>query len=54
MQAAKNIKKFHEAQQQDISVIETMPGVVCWRKSIAIDAVGLYIPAARRLCFQRS
>jgi histidinol dehydrogenase len=44
LQAAKNIKKFHEAQQQDIQVIETMPGVECWRKSIAIDAVGLYIP----------
>ena len=44
IQAAKNIRKFHEAQQQEITVVETMPGVVCWRKSIAIDAVGLYIP----------
>jgi histidinol dehydrogenase len=44
IQAAKNIRKFHETQQQDIAVVETMPGVVCWRKSIAIDAVGLYIP----------
>ena len=44
IQAAKNIRKFHETQQQDITVVETMPGVVCWRKSIAIDAVGLYIP----------
>lgn len=44
IQAAKNIRKFHETQQQDIVVVETMPGVVCWRKSIAIDAVGLYIP----------
>ena len=24
--------------------IETMPGVVCWRKSVAIERVGLYIP----------
>lgn len=44
IQAAKNIKKFHEAQSQDIMVVETMPGVECWRKSIAIDSVGLYIP----------
>jgi histidinol dehydrogenase len=44
IQAAKNIKKFHEAQIQDIKYIETMPGVECWRKSIAIDTVGLYIP----------
>jgi histidinol dehydrogenase len=44
IQAAKNIQKFHEAQRQDIMVVETMPGVECWRKSIAIDSVGLYIP----------
>ncbi len=44
IQASKNIKKFHEAQRQDIMVVETMPGVECWRKSIAIDSVGLYIP----------
>jgi histidinol dehydrogenase len=25
-------------------VVETMPGVSCWRKSVAIDKVGLYIP----------
>ena len=24
--------------------VETMPGVVCWRKSVAIEKVGLYIP----------
>ena len=44
LQAAKNIKKFHETQIADITVVETMPGVTCWRKSIAIDSVGLYIP----------
>ncbi|MGL6268310.1 MAG: histidinol dehydrogenase, partial [Chitinophagaceae bacterium] len=42
--AAKNIHKFHETQSQDTRVVETMPGVECWRKSIAIDSVGLYIP----------
>jgi histidinol dehydrogenase len=43
-QAANNIKKFHEKQQQAIEVVETMPGVRCWRKSVGIEKVGLYIP----------
>ncbi len=42
--AAKNIKCFHEAQVSEAIKIETMPGVYCWRKSIGIDKVGLYIP----------
>jgi len=43
-QAADNIDKFHRAQiPQDIQV-ETMPGVNCWQKSVAIEKVGLYIP----------
>lgn len=40
----KNVSAFHAAQKQPVQEIETMPGVVCWRKSIAIDKVGLYIP----------
>lgn len=40
----KNVHTFHAAQQQPIEKIETMPGVVCWRKSVAIEKVGLYIP----------
>jgi histidinol dehydrogenase len=43
-QAAKNITKFHNAQKQPVKVIETMPGVACWRKSVGIQKVGLYIP----------
>ena len=43
-QAAKNIQTFHEAQKEPVQVIETMPGVKCWRKSVGIDKVGLYIP----------
>ena len=39
-----NIFKFHEAQKQPIEVIETMPGVSCWRKSVGIQKVGLYVP----------
>ncbi len=42
--AIKNVSTFHAAQQQPVVKIETMPGVVCWRKSVAIDKVGLYIP----------
>lgn len=42
--AIKNVTTFHSAQQQPVEKIETMPGVVCWRKSVAIDKVGLYIP----------
>lgn len=40
----KNVSAFHAAQQQPVQKIETMPGVVCWRKPVAIDKVGLYIP----------
>lgn len=42
--AYKNIYKFHEAQLQKSEKIETTTGVFCWRKSIGIDTVGLYIP----------
>ena len=42
--AAKNIRCFHEAQVSETIKIETMPGVRCWRKSVGIDKVGLYIP----------
>jgi histidinol dehydrogenase len=42
--AAANITAFHKAQLQPIEKIETMPGVVCWRKSVGIERVGLYIP----------
>ncbi|WP_288073192.1 histidinol dehydrogenase [Hydrotalea sp.] len=42
--AANNITLFHEKQLQPVEKIETMPGVVCWRKSVPIDKVGLYIP----------
>jgi len=45
IQAAKNnIFRFHKTQLQLPEPIETMPGVTCWRKSVAIDKVGLYIP----------
>jgi histidinol dehydrogenase len=43
-QAYDNIYKFHLAQKTTEDVIETMPGVTCWRKSVGIDKVGIYIP----------
>lgn len=44
MRAAENITAFHESQKESINEIETFPGVTCWRKSVGIDKVGLYIP----------
>jgi histidinol dehydrogenase len=43
-QAKLNIEKFHRLQIKPEEPIETMPGVTCWRKSVAIEKVGLYIP----------
>jgi len=42
--AQNNIEKFHSSQIQQEQVIETSPGVRCWRKSTPIDKVGLYVP----------
>lgn len=42
--AKANIEKFHTAQKEEVKQIETIEGVICWRKSIAIQKVGLYIP----------
>ena len=42
--AANNIRVFHKKQIGKVEVVETMPGVECWRKSVGIEKVGLYIP----------
>lgn len=42
--AIKNITTFHQSQKEEIKKIETMPGITCWRRSAAIEKVGLYIP----------
>jgi histidinol dehydrogenase len=44
IQASKNINLFHKNQLVDQQPVETMPGVLCWRKSVPIEKVGLYIP----------
>ncbi|SFB76143.1 histidinol dehydrogenase [Flexibacter flexilis DSM 6793] len=43
-QAKRNIELFHTAQYDAEKQIETMPDVICWRKSVGIEKVGLYIP----------
>lgn len=42
--AKNNIEKFHLSQKEEVKMIETVPGVTCWRESKAIEKVGLYIP----------
>ncbi|MFZ1454158.1 MAG: histidinol dehydrogenase, partial [Ferruginibacter sp.] len=42
--AKNNIAAFHASQTEAVIKIETIDGVVCWRKSVAIEKVGLYIP----------
>jgi len=42
--AAEHITTFHQLQLRHETSVETMPGVRCWRKSVGIEKVGLYIP----------
>jgi len=42
--AMNNIRKFHASQLSAEPVVETMPGVKCFRKSVPIEKTGLYIP----------
>ncbi|MDZ7877704.1 MAG: histidinol dehydrogenase [Saprospiraceae bacterium] len=42
--AKSNIERFHKAQKSSIKVVKTMTGIDCWRKSVGIERVGLYIP----------
>lgn len=39
-----NIETFHKAQKEKEQTIETSTGVECWRKSVGIEKVGLYVP----------
>jgi histidinol dehydrogenase len=43
-EAIANIRLFHQAQKEDFEPLEVAQGVRCWRKSVAIEKVGLYIP----------
>ncbi|MBP3670239.1 MAG: histidinol dehydrogenase [Bacteroides sp.] len=42
--AHKNIHSFHASQRFESAKVETVPGVTCWQKAVAIEKVGLYIP----------
>ena len=42
--AKRNIEKFHSNQIRSEKVIETVPGVSCWRKNVPVESAGLYIP----------
>ena len=42
--ASRNIRAFHAVQADPIRDVQTTPGVRCWRKSVPIERVGLYIP----------
>jgi histidinol dehydrogenase len=42
--AKSNIEKFHTSQIEVSKIVETSTGVKCWRKSVGIEKVGLYIP----------
>jgi histidinol dehydrogenase len=44
VQAKQNITVFHKNQLIPESYVETAPGIKCWRRSVAIEKVGLYIP----------
>lgn len=42
--AAANIETFHRFQIQEPEWIVTMPGIMCSRRSLPIEKVGLYVP----------
>ena len=42
--AKNNITAFHSVQKEVVAKADTSSGVLCWRKSVAIEKVGLYIP----------
>lgn len=43
--AKANIERFHRIDDSECGVIETMPGVFCWKKAFPIAKVGIYVPA---------
>ncbi|MBY0425642.1 MAG: histidinol dehydrogenase, partial [Cytophagales bacterium] len=42
--AKSHIEAFHAAQREEVKYIYPMKGISCWRKSVAIEKVGVYIP----------
>ncbi len=50
-QARANIEAFHAAQRIAEPVVETMPGVRCWRAAVPVPRVGLYVPGGSAALF---
>ena len=44
MLAQKNIHTFHNSQRFERKKVQTVSGVTCWQKAVAIEKVGVYIP----------
>jgi histidinol dehydrogenase len=42
--AQRNIEIFHKSQLKQEQKVEVSPGITCWRKSVGMEKVGLYIP----------
>jgi len=42
--AKRNIERFHTAQRPRDEQVETEPGVYCWRTSMPLETVGIYVP----------
>lgn len=49
--AVANITLFHKSQDVALPRVETMPGVTCWQRAVAIDRVGLYVPGGQAPLF---
>ena len=45
LNAKRNIKRFHQAQQTERVELETETGVLCWQEKRPIEKIGLYIPS---------
>jgi histidinol dehydrogenase len=43
--AISTIEKFHCSQRDEEQVVETANGVFCWRRSVPIERIGIYVPA---------
>lgn len=42
--AAENIRNFHSQVIKESAVVETIAGVRCWSRQVAIENAGLYVP----------
>ena len=51
LKAKINIEKFHKIQLREEKAVEITSGVTCWRKNVAIEKVGLYIPGGNAPLF---